>query len=84
MFETGMYLQQDMAVIPTGNEYKGVGNQKDFDPNADGIMAATSSSTARRDIRSMSASSEAPRSTYNMEPLLSAGSTTFRERPRHE
>ena len=38
MFEAGMYLQQDMTVVPTGNEYKGVGNQKDFDPNADGIM----------------------------------------------
>ena len=24
--------------IPTGSEYAGVGNQKDFDPNADGVM----------------------------------------------
>jgi hypothetical protein len=39
MFEAGMFLQQDMAVVPTGNEYKGVGHQKNFDPNADGIMA---------------------------------------------
>jgi hypothetical protein len=38
MFEAGMYLQQDMAVVPTGNEHKGVGNQTDFDPSADGIM----------------------------------------------
>jgi hypothetical protein len=27
-----------MTVAPTGNEYQGVGNQKDFDQNADGIM----------------------------------------------
>jgi hypothetical protein len=38
MFEAGMFLQQDMAMVPTGSEYAGVGNQKDFDPNADGVM----------------------------------------------
>jgi hypothetical protein len=35
MFEAG---NEYLAVAPTGNEYHGVGNQKDFDPNADGIM----------------------------------------------
>jgi hypothetical protein len=25
-------------MVPTGSEYVGVGNQKDFDPNADGVM----------------------------------------------
>jgi hypothetical protein len=38
MFEQGMFLQQDMTMAPTGSEYAGVGNQKDFDPNADGVM----------------------------------------------
>ena len=38
MFEAGMFLQQDMTMVPTGSEYAGVGGQKDFDPNADGLM----------------------------------------------
>jgi hypothetical protein len=38
MFEQGMFLQQDMTMVPTGSEYAGVGNQKDFDTNADGVM----------------------------------------------
>jgi hypothetical protein len=39
IFEAGMFLQRDMAIIvPTSSEYEGVGNQKDFDPNADGLM----------------------------------------------
>ena len=39
MFEAGMFLQQDsMTMVPTGSEYAGVGGQKDFDPNADGVM----------------------------------------------
>ena len=38
MFEAGMFLQQDMAVAPTGKECQEMGNQKDFDPYADGIM----------------------------------------------
>jgi hypothetical protein len=25
-------------MVPTGSEYAGVGGQKDFDPNADGVM----------------------------------------------
>ena len=33
-----MFLQQNMAVVPIGNEYKGVGRQGDFDPYAEGIM----------------------------------------------
>jgi hypothetical protein len=87
MFEAGMFMQQDMAVVPTGNEYKGVGRQKDFDPNADGIMVHADCyliiNGNRRDIRSMLASSETPRSTCNMEPL-SVGSMAFRKRPRAE
>jgi hypothetical protein len=27
-----------MIMVPTGSEHAGVGNQKDFDPNADGVM----------------------------------------------
>jgi hypothetical protein len=38
MFEAGIFLQQDMAVAPTGKEYQGMGNQKNFDPYANGIM----------------------------------------------
>jgi hypothetical protein len=38
MFEQGMFLQQDMTMVPTGSEYAGVGNQKDFEPNADGVV----------------------------------------------
>jgi hypothetical protein len=34
MFEAGMFLQQDMTMVPTSSEYAGVGNQKDFDPNS--------------------------------------------------
>jgi hypothetical protein len=87
MFEAGMFLQQDMTVAPTGKEYQGMGNQKDFDPYADGIMVHADcylvTSTAKRDIRSTPASSEAPRSTYNVEPS-SADSTTRREKPQHE
>jgi hypothetical protein len=33
MFQLGMFVQRGMAVIPTGREYQGVGNQKDFDPH---------------------------------------------------
>jgi hypothetical protein len=83
--------QQDMTMIPTGSEYAGVGNQKDFDPNADGVMVHadcyiyihTSLSTARRGIRSMPVSLETPRETYSMEPL-SADSETLMESPRHD
>jgi hypothetical protein len=28
MFEAGMFLQQDMTMVPTGSEYAGVGGQK--------------------------------------------------------
>ena len=41
MFEAGMFLHhlhQDMTMVPTGSEYAGAGGQKDFDPNADGLM----------------------------------------------
>ena len=39
MFGLGMFVQRGMTVIPTGREYQGrVGNRKDFDPYADGIM----------------------------------------------
>jgi hypothetical protein len=38
MFEAGMFLQHDMARVPTDSEYAGVGDRKDFDPNAEGVM----------------------------------------------
>ena len=38
MYEQGMFLQWDMNMIPTGREYAGVGGQKDFDPNAEGLI----------------------------------------------
>jgi hypothetical protein len=39
MFGAGMFLQQGVSEVPTGNEYQGVGRQGDFDPYAEGPMA---------------------------------------------
>jgi hypothetical protein len=32
------FLQSDMITIPTGGEHGGRGGQKDFDPNAEGLI----------------------------------------------
>jgi hypothetical protein len=87
MFEQGMFLQQEMAMAPTGSEYAGVGGQKDFDPNADGVMVHADCylviNGTRRGTRSMPVTSETPKEIYSMEPL-SADSETLLESPRHE
>jgi hypothetical protein len=73
MFEAGMFLQRDMAIAPTGSEYEGVGNQKDFDPNADGVMVHAGCylviNGKEGGTRSMPVSLETPRDTYSMEPF---------------
>ena len=75
MFQLGIFVQRGMAVIPTGREHQRVGNQKDFDPYADGIMV-------HADCHLVINGKEG-HSVHDMEPL-SAGSTTLREIPQHE
>ena len=38
MYKQGMFLQNDMNTIPTGEEHAGRGGQKDFDPNVEGLI----------------------------------------------
>jgi hypothetical protein len=88
MFKLGMFVQRGMTVMPTGKEYEGVGNQKDFDSNANGIMIHADCylviTTGKEGTWSTPASSlETQRSICNMGPL-SAGSTTSKENTQHE